>query len=93
MKKISDKQKIEKAKRRLLKWVLFQEQEGKCKKCGKVMTYYNKLSDNYPHLSHKTPLSAGGKTHRDNCSVLCSQCHGKIHGQRNIYGENPSWSE
>ena len=93
--KVSDKQKDELALRRLLKWKLFNEQEGRCanKKCGKIMTYYNEASDNYPHLSHKKPLSRGGKTDRDNCSVICAECHSKEHGLRNKYSEKPQWGQ
>ena len=80
IKQVSKKQAKELALRRLLKWQLYQEQEGKCADCQKYMTYYNEASDNFPHLSHKKPLARGGKTDRDNCSVLCSECHGRLHG-------------
>jgi len=84
LKAVSEKQTIELAKRRLLKFQLFNEQKGRCK-CGKIMTYYHEASDNYPHLSHTIPLSRGGKTEKGNISVLCAECHGEKHGLRNKY--------
>ena len=93
LRKISKKQERELARRRLLKWELYQEQESRCAKCGKFMSYQNEASDNYPHLSHKKPLSAGGKTSRANCEVDCAECHSnQEHGLRNIYNEQPKWT-
>lgn len=92
--KVSKKQEIELAKRKLLKYQLFLSQNGKCAQCGKMMTYYNTASDNYPHLSHKKPLSKGGKSDRENLEVLCSQCHSNNeHGRNNKYNEKPRWSK
>ncbi len=80
--RVSANQALELAKRRLLKQELFIEQEGKCAKCGKYMTFYNEASDNYPHLSHKRFLSRGGVTRLDNLEVLCYHCHRKKHDIR-----------
>lgn len=93
MKRISAKQEIELEKRRLLKYQLYLEQEGVCKKCGKYLSYYNKASDNYPHLSHKKSLARGGKTDRSNVEVICSGCHSKEHHLKNVYNEQPQWSK
>ena len=86
--KVSKKQEKELAHRRLLKYQLWSEQNGRCKECGKFLSYANEAADNYPHLSHKKPLSRGGKTARENCSVLCAECHSnQEHHLRNIYNE------
>ena len=92
MKVVSDKQKLELEKRRLLKYQLYSEQDGKCSECGKYLSYYNVAADNYPHLSHEKSLARGGKTDRDNCRVKCAECHfNKKHGLKNIYNEQPAW--
>ena len=46
-----------------------------CRECG--VTY---MLD----LSHTIPLSRGGKTDRDNCTILCRVCHGRSHHQNII---------
>ena len=87
--RVSEKQEIELARRRGLKYQLWREQDGKCAKCGRMITY--KQSE----LSHKKPLARGGKTEAKNCEVLCSSfivgCHPREHGLRNIYNEQPNW--
>lgn len=96
IKKVSAKQEIELAKRRLLKWELFNEQAAKCKNCGRFLFWddNNKTLPDYPHLSHKKPLSQGGKTDRENCEVLCAECHSNSeHGLNNKYNEQPSWTK
>jgi len=94
LKNLSDKQSIEIALRRVLKWELYNEQEGKCNKCGVYITYYSETASNFPHLSHKKRLSDGGKTTRENCEVLCASCHTNgEHGRNNIYNEQPQWSK
>jgi len=85
--KISKKQEVELARRRVLKYELFLKQAGRCARCNKYLSYANGVSDNFPHLSHKTPLSRGGKTTRDNCEDLCAECHSREHNLRNIYNE------
>jgi len=90
IRKVSEKQQLELARRRFLKYQLWLEQEGKCARCRKFLSYANEAADNYPHLSHKKPLSQGGKTTRGNCEVLCAECHSnKEHHLRNIYNEQP----
>jgi len=97
--KQSPKQKDELAKRRLLKWQLYNEQQGLCAKCGRFLWWddNHREAANYPHLSHKERLSKGkktGVTTRKNCEVLCAECHSnKEHGLRNFYGEQPDWSK
>ena len=89
---VSDKQRIELALRRKLKYELYLEQEGKCAKCGKFLNWYNPASDSYPHLSHEKPLSAGGKTTKENCTVKCAECHSNgNHNQGNVYNSQPQW--
>ena len=90
LKRVSDKQKIELEKRRLLHYQLWLSQEGRCNKCHRIITYQQS------ELSHKKPLARGGKTEAKNCGVLCaswlSGCHpNEEHGQRNIYNEQPAW--
>jgi len=89
--KISPKQEAELALRRGLRYQLWVEQEGKCAKCHRLL-YWNQTE-----LSHKKPLARGGKTTAENCEVTCANwlagCHpNSEHGQRNIYGEMPSWT-
>ena len=91
IKPVSDKQKDEIALRRGLRYQLWRDQEGKCKKCGRLLTW------NQTELSHKKSLARGGKTTAENCEVLCSSmiggCHPEEHGQRNIYNEQPMWNK
>jgi len=91
VKRVSDKQRIELEKRRLLKYQLYLRQDGQCAECGKYLSYYNETSDNYPHLSHDKSLAQGGKTNEKDCSVKCAECHSKKHNLRNIYNEQPAW--
>ncbi len=69
LRKISDKQKIELAKRRKLKQELIAETGGRCQTCGGTGDWRG-LS-----LSHKIPLSRGGKTTRENAILECYPCH------------------
>ena len=88
IKPISDKQELELAKRRGLKYQLWREQAGRCAKCGRYLTYYQ------AELSHKKPLVRGGKTEAGNCEVLCANWlsgHPEEHGLRQVYNEQPSW--
>ena len=87
LRKVSPKQQKELVLRRLMKWYLYLQQDGKCAKCGKFLSYASETAGNYPHLSHKKPLSQGGKTTRENCEDLCAECHSKEHHLRNIYNE------
>lgn len=92
--KVSAKQRAEYRERRKLKLELWAEQEGICGRCGKQMTWHNPLSDNYPHLSHDKSLARGGKTNKDNCSVICGECHSNgEHHLRNKYNEQPQWTK
>lgn len=45
--------------------------EKKCVNCGK---------SNDLHLHHIVPLAIGGTNNISNIVILCSECHGKIHG-------------
>lgn len=91
--KISPKQEIEIAKRRLLKWQLYQEQKGICPVCGRYMNYRVRTAANYPELSHKKHIGMGGckdksVTTKENCSVICAECHSNgEHHLRNKYKE------
>jgi len=67
---VSDKQKIELARRRKLKAELIAEYGEHCMNCADEMRDWRGIS-----LSHKIPLSAGGKTDRDNCLLECYVCH------------------
>lgn len=89
--KISPKQKEENTRRRFYHYKLWVDQEGKCAKCGRVLTYAQS------ELSHKKPLARGGKTTSENCEVVCnsyiSDCHSTEHRQRTFHNEQPQWSK
>jgi len=72
---ISDKQKIEIQKRRVLKAVLIAEYGEHCMTCGDKYRDFRGIS-----LSHIIPLARGGKTTRDNCLLECLPCHEKYEG-------------
>ena len=96
MKRISKKQGIELKRRHDLKIELLLEQGYKCKECGRYLTLEYETAPNYANLSHEIPLSRGGETTKENCSVLCAEDHSNSkerHNLRNKYGENPSWSK
>ncbi len=48
---------------------VYQEQGGKCVKCGKVFDLADMEAD------HITPWSQGGKTLKENCQMLCRHCN------------------
>jgi len=88
IRKVSQKQEVELAKREALKHQLWEEQEGKCKVCGKFLKW------NEAELSH----THGRETTRENCDVRCrwwlAGCHSNIeHGRNNKYNEQPIWSK
>lgn len=90
--RVSQKQQIELAKRRLLKYQLWLNQNGRCAKCGRLLKFGES------ELSHKKSLARGGKTEAENCEVLCaswlSGCHSNIeHGRNNKYNESPIWTK
>jgi len=92
LKKVSDKQAKDLALRRKIKYELYVDQDGKCAECGKFLNWYEPTSDAYPNLSHKIPLSQGGKTDKINCKVKCGECHSNInHRLNNKYNEHPAW--
>ncbi len=49
----------------------FENLERKCVNCGEM---------NGLHLHHIVPLAVGGTNNISNVVILCSKCHGKIHG-------------
>lgn len=75
---ISDKQKTEIQKRRVLKAVLIAENGERCMKCGRLPDWRG-IS-----LSHIIPLARGGKTQTDNVELLCFYCHSKKHGIKEV---------
>ena len=92
--RVSDKQEIDLAKRRLIKYQLYQSQDGKCAKCQRFLSYLSETSPAYPHLAHKKRLAKGGKTDKKNCSVICSECHSnKDHNLKCLYNEQPMWNK
>lgn len=54
----------DKEKRKVL-----ERQKGKCKKCGKEISFEEAEAD------HITPWSQGGHTTLDNCQILCKDCN------------------
>lgn len=64
------KLKISEIKRRKkLKQVLYEEQQGYCAYCGKWMSPLEAT------LDHIYPYSKGGETKEDNCVVCCRSCN------------------
>ena len=93
--KISPKQELELAKRRLLKWELYQSQKGYCAVCGRWLRW------NQCELSHKDHIGMGGckdnsATTKEDCEVVCnsymSDCHPKDHKLKTFHNEQPDWS-
>ena len=70
IKVISERQIAEMLERKRLKEHLFIKQGRKCALCGTATPDFRGWQ-----LSHKTPLSRGGKTEVDNLEVLCARCH------------------
>ena len=77
MRRVSDMQKVELARRRKLKAELLLENPLRvCRHCGQAPDFRGL------QLVHKIPLSLGGKTDRDNCELWCAPCHFGIDGHR-----------
>lgn len=72
MRRVSDKQKKELALRAKLKHELIAEFGEHCMTCGDLYRDWRGIT-----LSHKIPLSRGGKTTRENCLLECGYCHDK----------------
>ncbi len=53
------------------KSLLYKAQGGKCMYCG------HKLSIEYMHLDHKTPLARGGPDRTSNYQLLCGPCNNR----------------
>ena len=69
---ISQKQKLEIARRIKLKRELIEEYGEVCMTCG--------IHPSFPPiaLSHIYPLGRGGKTSRENCLLECNDCHDRF---------------
>lgn len=52
-----------------IKRKVLEQQNGKCKKCGKEITFEEADAD------HITPWSKGGHTTIENCQILCKSCN------------------
>ena len=50
-----------------------------CEMCQKPFKDYKE-----PEYHHRKPYAEGGETDVDNIMVLCSECHKKIHGKKDI---------
>ena len=72
---ISDKQKIELQKRRVLKAVLIAEHGNHCMTCGDRYRDFRGIS-----LSHIISLARGGLTTKENCLLECGVCHDLYEG-------------
>jgi 5-methylcytosine-specific restriction endonuclease McrA len=55
---------------------LFEQQEGFCYYCGKLL--YGSF-DMEVHVDHKTPLSRGGTNYIENIALACAKCNLKKH--------------
>ena len=96
LRKVSPKQGKENQRRSYIHRILWEKQEGLCKKCGRYLHYYQS------ELVHKDNIGMGGckdntKTTEKDCDVRCkssmSGCHPNAkHGLRNKYNEMPQWS-
>ena len=51
------------------KQLLYDKQKGKCNYCG------NKLTIQYFHIDHKTPVARGGSDRITNLQLLCGPCN------------------
>ena len=76
--RVSDKQKVELARRRKLKAEKLQDSDGLCQHCGKPPDWRGLA------LHHKVRLSQGGKTQFDNLELLCGQCHSEAHNIKEL---------
>ena len=76
--KSSDKGKAEIKKRQVLKAWLIAEYGERCMECGKW---------GWVDLSHIIPLSRGGKTTKENCELLCRDCHSKFEKKPELRGK------
>ena len=58
---------------------VFAKYDGQCQGCDKKFKDYGE-----PDYHHKELYSQGGKTSIENITILCKDCHHKIHGTGNI---------
>ena len=72
LRQVSNKQKVELARRAKLKKEYIEETGGHCHTCGSTGDWRG-LS-----LSHIIPLSRGGQTTRENTRLECFPCHLKF---------------
>ena len=82
IKSISDKQKEELALRSKLRRELITEFGEHCMTCKDKNRDWRGIS-----LSHKIPLSRGGKTTRGNCLLECYPCHEKFEKKPELRAE------
>lgn len=61
------------------KIVVFDKYDGICQGCGKKFRDHGE-----PDYHHKELHSLGGKTSMENITILCRDCHHKIHGSEKI---------
>lgn len=76
IRRVSDRQKGEIARRRRLKVELLQEFGDDCMHCGGRPDFRG------IQLVHKIPLGRGGQTTRENCELWCAPCHFGPDGHR-----------
>ena len=74
MKQISNKQQRLMAYRAMMKPIIFEAQDKKCKRCGTKTPDFRGWQ-----LVHIIPLSLGGKDKPSNYEVDCAKCHSKLH--------------
>ncbi len=80
MAKVSNKQKLELAKRKKLKRLLLAE--GPRDEAGNPLCWHCETRGDWRGLAmhHVAYLSRGGETLIDNNILVCYTCHSKIHG-------------
>ena len=75
LRKVSQKQQAENLLRMVMKAELMKVCHGRCMECHELPDFRGL------ELVHKVSLARGGRTSKENCTILCAHCHStKYHG-------------